>query len=273
MGLMVGGLFQGNTDQQLELTGEERAEAIKITFDDGRVKEMLRGKEYKVMGIGITSGEYVVDGKQTLKSHVAVELYIGEDNWTKITQNTVLVDLSEKKVMGVKEYRFVKPMMPEEVSEDEKEEAIKIALSNESVIAKIEGLEYEIVDVFALEKIMTEERVETDVYIHVNGTTTCYIARVDIRGGEVIGVTEAYRGDKTSSEKISEAIEMALNDSRVEEMIGEREYETSARQRLIGKRVVVDVEIRVKEPQKWYYPIAVVRVDPEEGKVMEINEK
>jgi len=65
---------------------------------------------------------------------------------------------------------------------------------------------------------------------------------------------------------------MALNDSRVEEMVGEREYETSARQRLIGKKVVVDVEIRVKEPQKGYYPIAVVRVDPEEGKVMEINE-
>jgi len=142
--MMIGGLFQEKTDRQLELTGEERAEAIKITFDDGRVKEMLKGKEYKVM--------------------------------------------------RVKEYRFVKPMMPEEVSEEDEEEAIKTALSNESVIAKIEGLEYEIVDVFALEKIMTEERVETDVYIHVNGTTTCYIARVNLRGGEVIGVTEAYRG-------------------------------------------------------------------------------
>ena len=224
------------------------------------------------MGIGITSGEYVVDGKRTLKPHVAVEMYVGEDNWTKITQNTVLVDLSKKKVIGVKEYRFVKPMMPEEVGEEDEEEAIKIALSNESVIAKIEGLEYEIVDVFALEKIMTEERVETDVYIHVNGTTTCYIARVNLRDGKVIGVTEAYRGDKTGSEKTSEAIEIALNNSRVEELIGEREYETSARQILIGKKAVVDVEIRVKEPQKGYYPIAVVRVDPEEGEVMEINE-
>ena len=68
------------------------------------------------------------------------------------------------------------PDSARELTEEEKEEAIKIALSNESVKEKIEGLEYEVGDVIAFEKWMTGEKLDTDdVYIHINGTPICYI--------------------------------------------------------------------------------------------------
>ena len=53
------------------------------------------------------------------------------------------------------EYPYIKPTIPGEVTGEEKEEAIRIALSNESVKEKIEGLEYEVGDVLAFEKWMT----------------------------------------------------------------------------------------------------------------------
>ena len=75
-----------------------------------------------------------------------------------------------------RQYPYIKPTIPGEVTGEEKEEAIRMVLSNESVKEKIEGLEYEVRDVIAFEKWMTGEKLDTDyVYIHINGTPICYI--------------------------------------------------------------------------------------------------
>jgi len=75
-----------------------------------------------------------------------------------------------------RQYPYVKPIIPRGVTVEEKEEAIRIALANESVKEKIEGLEYEVRDVIAFEKWMTGKKLDTDdVYIHINGTPICYI--------------------------------------------------------------------------------------------------
>ena len=74
-----------------------------------------------------------------------------------------------------RQYPYTKPIIPRGVTGEEKEEAIRIALANESVKEKIEGLEYEVRDVLASEKWMTGEKLDTDyVYIHINGTPICY---------------------------------------------------------------------------------------------------
>ena len=74
-----------------------------------------------------------------------------------------------------RQYPYVKPIIPRGVTVEEKEEAIRIALANESVKEKIEGLEYEVRDVIAFEKWMTGKKLDTDdVYIHINGTPICY---------------------------------------------------------------------------------------------------
>jgi len=53
-----------------------------------------------------------------------------------------------------REYPYIMPTIPGGVTGEEKEE-IRIALNNESVKEKIEGLEYEVRDVIAFEKWMT----------------------------------------------------------------------------------------------------------------------
>ena len=66
-------------------------------------------------------------------------------------------------------------------------------------------------------------------------------------------------------------LKTALNDSKVKEEIEEKGYEiyhVSAREKLIGKKLVTDVYIEIKEPRITY----VATVDMEEGKVIEMNE-
>lgn len=61
-----------------------------------------------------------------------------------------------------RQYPYIKPIIPGGVTGEEKEEATRIALSNESVKEKIEALEYEVRDVIAFEKWMTGEKLDTD---------------------------------------------------------------------------------------------------------------
>ena len=168
-----------------------------------------------------------------------------------------------------RQYPYIKPIIPRGVTGEEKEEAIRIALSNESVKERIEGLEYEVRDVIAFKKWMTGEKLET-VYvdIHIKGTEICYTAKVNLTEGRVTRISESYCGDKIGEEKSRKASKIAQNDPRIKERIEgkikERDYEVIRRNRLIGKKLVVDVCIEIKEPPERY----VATVDTEEWKVI-----
>ncbi|HJH25636.1 MAG TPA: hypothetical protein C5S37_02435 [Methanophagales archaeon] len=271
IGVVIAGIFRETYRQPStvrKLTEEEKEEVVKIALNDTKVKEMLKGKEYKVSEAAMIS---VVKGEKmkiiSSRTFPGVQIYIGEDEWMKITDIRVLVDLEKKKVIDILVAPPSKPTMPREVTEEEKEEAIKIALSNESVKEKIEGLEYEIVDVRSSKKWMTGEKLETYfVKIGVKGTSVAYTVRVNSTEGKVIGIGQSLYGDKIGMEKTSKAAGIALNDSRIKEKIEGKEYEVSTHQRLIGKRLVVDIYIDIKEPLERY----LATVDTEEWKVIEV---
>ena len=272
--LIRGGLHGENNEQPKNWSGKkltkgEKAEVIKIAFDDTRVKKMLKGKEYKIEGEPfVMSGVSSEKGKKVLWAYPTVKIYIGEDDWMRIKAIYPLVDLDKKKVTQIRGYPL-KPIMPREVTKEEKKKAIKIALANESVKEKIEGLEYEVRDVIAFKKWMTGEKLET-VYvdIHIKGTGICYTAKVNLTEGRVTRISESYCGDKIGEEKSRKASKIAQNDPRIKERIEgkikERDYEVIRRNRLIGKKLVVDVCIEIKEPPERY----VATVDTEEWKVI-----
>ena len=185
-----------------------------------------------------------------------------------VGQIHVLVDLDNKNVIDILEHP-IKPLMPLDATGEEREEAIRIALANESVKEKIEGLEYEVRDVLAFEKWMTREKLDKyDVYLHINGTEIKYIARVNLTEGRVTGISESTWDDKVGLEKTLKASKIAQNDPRIKEKIEgkikEEDYEVYLQQRLIEKRLVVDVCIEIKEPPERY----VATVDTEEWRVI-----
>lgn len=274
IGIVIVGFFRETNRQSRdysarELTEEEKEETIKIALNDANVKEMLKGKEYKVSETVITSVEKGEREKRVLWTYPAVIIYAGEDDWMKTTRIRVLVDLDNKKVINVLEKPIIESIMTKEVSEKEREEAKIIALSNEGVKEKLEGLEYRIIGVFDLENLKTDEKLGTQVYIHINGTTICYTPTVDLTERRVIKISEIYCADRIGIEKSERATDIALNDPRVKEKIGRKGYEVTVRQRLIEKRLLVDVYIEMKEPPMTY----IATVDPEEGKIIEIGEK
>ena len=271
VGMVVGIIFQGKLNRQPdsegELTKEEKEEAIKIALSNVSVKDILKGKEYKV-------GEVVISRVGSFEERVwqkypTVKIYLeGKD------RIEVIVDLESKKVISVVSVPPYREIMPREVTEEEREEAIKIALDNESVKGKLEGLEYKISHVRASEGRMDKGRMRTptyDVYVHINGTPICYIVGVDLAEKGVKKISQSFCGNKTWDEKLSATIKTALNDSKVKEEIEEKGYEiyhVSAREKLIGKKLVTDVYIEIKEPRITY----VATVDMEEEKVIEMNE-
>ena len=270
--MIRGGLHGENNEHQKyspgqELTEEEKAEVLRIAFNDTRVKKMLSdGAEYKMIGEpDVMSGTR--KGKVTW-AYPAVHMYIGKDNWMSVGQIHVLVDLDNKKVIDVKGYP-IRAIMPKDATGEEREEAIRIALNNESVKDKIEGLEYGIVNVVTFEKWMTKEKLEKyDVYMHINGTIICYIAMVNLTEGRVTGISESTWSDKIGLEKTLKASKIAQNDLRIKEKIEgkikEEDYEVHLQQRLVDKRLVVDVCIEIKEPPERY----VATVDTEEWRVI-----
>lgn len=274
IGIVVGGTFREETNQQprdysaKKLTDEEKAEVIKIALDDASVKEMLKGKAYKVSGALIMSGEKGERGKRVSWTCPATEIYIGEDDWTRITLIHVLVDLNKKEVVDILETPAAKPVMLKELTEEKREDAKIIALSNKSVKEMFEGLEYRIAGVFAFENLKTGEK-GIRVYMYINGTAICFATKVNLSEKRVTEISESNCGDKVGKEKSAKAIKIALNDSRVKDKMNGRDYAATARQKLIEKRLLVDVYIEMEEPPMTY----IATVDPEEGKVIEIGEK
>jgi len=265
VGIVIASFFQGKSNQQpgnwsaRKLTEEERAEVIKIALDDTKVKEMLKGKEYKISGAGMWLEEN--------RTCPVAMIYAGEDNWTKITMIDVLVDLDKKNVVDIVE-RPIGPVILKGAIEG-REEAIGIVLDSEIVKEKIEGLEYRIEEVCAFENLKTGEK-GMRVYIHINATKVCYDVNVNLIERRVTEIGQSDRGiDKIGMEKSAKATDIALNDSRVKEKMEGKQCIVTARQRLIGKRLLVDVYIEIEEPKMTI----IATVDLKEGKVLEISEK
>ena len=173
------------------LTGEERLIA-QIALKNRTVQEMLRGQEIKIGSVSMVSGgetdEY---GKESSYDLPGVQIYIGDKDWTSIIEIIPLVDLKERKVACILKNTFIKPTLPVALTENEKSNALKIALDDPQVKEKIAGRDYEIITVTDYENRMTCKRVgPTQVLIHVNETGVAYSITVNVTENRVTKVGE-----------------------------------------------------------------------------------
>lgn len=269
VGIVFIGFFEETNPERdwskTKLTKKEERDVIKIALSDWRVKERLKGKEYEIE-VMIVSGTRVERGEKISWSYPTARIYLEGDSNT-IWRIDVFVDLDRGKVIDVHEYPL-KAVMPRVISDEEREEAIEIALRNESVREKIEGLDYEIVDVIGFKKWIGDEIIDTQVYIHIKGSTICYIAVVDPIEEEVRAISQSYWYDKEGSEKASKAAKIALNDSRIKERIKGDRYEITTSNKLVDKKVMVDVYIGIRGSSERY----VATVDTKEWKVIDVWE-
>ena len=124
VGMVVGIIFQGKLNRQPdsegELTKEEKEEAIKIALSNASIKDILKGKEYKVGEVRMGK---VGSFEKGWKESPSVRIYIDERRYFY-----AVVDLENKKVITMYGPPF-REIMPREVTEEEREEAIKIALT------------------------------------------------------------------------------------------------------------------------------------------------
>ena len=205
VGIVISGFFQREIDQQLNsaremgnekggrqnysergLTDIEKEEVIKIALNDTEVKEILEDKEYK-LGTPFVMTLRTREG--VLLTYPTVEISIPKKSDAKLILYP-LVDLEKREVIKIIHKYSIPPITTEEMRGEEREEAIKIALSNESVKEKIEGLRYEIVSTYTVKNLMTGKKYDDRVRIHLNGTTICYDVSVNLTKKEVTGIEE-----------------------------------------------------------------------------------
>nr|QNO45756.1 Tol-Pal system protein TolB [Methanosarcinales archaeon ANME-2c ERB4] len=174
-----------------QLTEEEKL-IVQIALKNRTVQEMLRGKEIKISSVNMVSGgetdEY---GKESSYDLPGVQIYIGNKDWTSIIEIIPLVDLKERKVVRILKNTFIKPTLPVALTENEKSDALKIALDDPQVKEKIVGRDYEIITVMDFENWVTGKRVgPTQVLIYMNETGIAYSVTVNLTENKVIKVGE-----------------------------------------------------------------------------------
>jgi hypothetical protein len=170
---------------------EDQMLAVNIAMDNKTVQETLRGKEVKIGSVSMVSGDSMENGKEIFWNLPGVQIYIGNKDWTSIVEIIPLVDLKGKRVVHILKNSFIKPALPMNLSEDDRNMAIKIALADSQVKEEIGGRDYEIVEVVDYENWMTGKRVgPMQVLIHVNGTGKVYPVTVNLTENKVIEVGE-----------------------------------------------------------------------------------
>jgi hypothetical protein len=170
---------------------EDQTLAVNIAMNNKTVQEMLRGKEVKIGSVSMVSGGSTEYGKEISWDLPGVQIYIGNKEWTSIAEIIPLVDLKEKRVVRILNNSFIKPTLPMNLSKDDRNKAIKIALSDPQVKEKIGGRDYVIVEVVDYENWMTGKRVRPmQVLIHVNGTGKVYPVTINLTENKVIEVGE-----------------------------------------------------------------------------------
>lgn len=130
---------------------KDKSEALKIAFEDARVKGIIKGNEYGISYVNLTSEEQ-------MPYSMVVMWVLQEGEWANKVE--IIVDLNEKKVLNIREKSHFKQLPPRGVVGEEREQAIKIALDNKFVKEKIDGLVYEIpwVDEIREESEIKKER-------------------------------------------------------------------------------------------------------------------
>ena len=174
-----------------QLTEEERS-IVQIALKNRTVQEMMRGNEIKISSVSrISGGETDAYGKESSYDLPGVQIYIGNKDWTSIIEIIPLVDLKERKVVRILKNTFIKPTLPVALTENEKSNALKIALDDPQVKEKIAGRDYEIITVTDFENWMTSKRVgPTQVLIHVNETGIAYSVTVNLTENRATEVGE-----------------------------------------------------------------------------------
>lgn len=173
------------------LPEDEKSLVTKIALQNETVQEMLKGKEAKISSVSMVSGGDMENGKEISWNLPGVQIYIGNQDWTSIMEIIPLVDLKEKRVVRILKGQFIKSTLPMNLSEDDRNKAIEIALTDSQVKGKIGGRDYEVVMVVDYENRMTGKRVgPMQVVIHVNGTGKAYPVTVNLTENKVIEVGE-----------------------------------------------------------------------------------
>nr|QNO43253.1 hypothetical protein CPEMFCDE_00013 [Methanosarcinales archaeon ANME-2c ERB4] len=139
----------------------------------------------------VSGGETDEYGKESSYDLPGVQIYIGNKDWTSIIEIIPLVDLKERKVVRILKNTFIKPTLPVALTENEKSDALKIALDDPQVKEKIVGRDYEIITVMDFENWVTGKRVgPTQVLIYMNETGIAYSVTVNLTENKVIKVGE-----------------------------------------------------------------------------------
>lgn len=173
------------------LPEDEKSLVTKIALQNETVQEMLKGKEVKIISVSMVSGGDMENGKENSWNLPGVQIYIGNQEWTSIMEIIPLVDLKEKRVVRILKGQFIKSTLPMNLSEDDRNKAIEIALTDSQVKEKIRGRDYEIAMVVDYENWMTGKRMgPMQVVIHVNGTGKAYPVTVNLTENKVIEVGE-----------------------------------------------------------------------------------
>ncbi len=170
---------------------EQQKSIIKIALSDKEVKNIINGKEFKIDSISVVSGgstdEY---GKSISWNLPGVKIYVGNEDWSSITEIIPLVDLEKKEVVSILK-SYIKPTFFFNLSKDERDKAIQIVLSDPQIREKIDGKKYEIIDSVYYENWVIGKRVEpTQVFLHINDTGN-YIVSVNLTENKVIRITES----------------------------------------------------------------------------------
>ena len=206
-----------------EPTPEERQKAIDIALSDSKVKDILDGKEYEI--------DYVdcIPSLIRQDTRASVDIYIPNASKGDPDYILVLVNLDDKTVTDV--IPIVKSSR--EPTPEERQKAIDIALSNSKVKDLLDGKEYEIdyvelngLDTYALVEIHFPNASEGDLWylsvlVNLDKKTV-----VDVLPE---GMDEfVLPPDKPlTPEEEKQAINIALSDPNVKELLEGREYNVS----------------------------------------------
>ncbi len=214
-----------------KLTEEEEARALDIVLSDPRVQELLEGRGYAVDRIGSQSFSDPPDAvKVDIRFDTVHEIEYdwpwppGEERHLKERVRVITIELSleEGKVMGISPWKqpWITAGLPPgpskipKLTEEEKEEAIQIALKDEHVQELLQGKNYTVRTVGVWHE--GEEKLgaavvigfdqvyfidynwprwdcqnEQRVYLHRAVHVEEIVATVDFRSGEVIEVTDS----------------------------------------------------------------------------------
>ncbi len=170
---------------------EEEKLITKIALDNQTVKEMIKGKQIQISSVSIVgSGDTDESGNSISGNLPGVQIYIGDKEWTSVIEIIPLVNIEGKNVVRILKYNDIPAIFPVGLSDEDKEKAIKIALSDKQIKEKMQGRNYEILEVVEYENRFTGKIGHTQVLVHIKGTGKVYYVNINLMENKVIDTGE-----------------------------------------------------------------------------------